>query len=117
MFLSLPEKEEIHLNDDPYLKMHKLRLLKIHNVNFSGCVENLLSNKLRLLDWQRFPLESMPSRFQPKKLVELKMHHSNIKQLWDGRVSILELNLSQLFNTFISYLFTKMSDELPPLPI
>ncbi|KAK9205242.1 hypothetical protein WN943_015509 [Citrus x changshan-huyou] len=60
-----------------------LRLLKIGNVQLPEGLE-YLSNKLRLLDWHRYPLQSLPSNLQLDKTVELKMCYSRIKELWKG---------------------------------
>ncbi|KAK9924376.1 hypothetical protein M0R45_032746 [Rubus argutus] len=99
LFLSLQEKEKIHLNADPFYKMPNLRLLKIYNVNFSGCIEQIsLSQNLRLLEWHEFPLHSLPSSFKPNLLVELKMPNSRIKQLWSETVSPDWLSLMDLSN-------------------
>ncbi|KAL7163732.1 hypothetical protein ACSBR2_039786 [Camellia fascicularis] len=43
-----------------------------------------LSNKLRYLDWCRYPMKCMPSSFQPAHLVELHLTYSSIEQLWGG---------------------------------
>ncbi|KAL7250725.1 hypothetical protein ACSBR1_012694 [Camellia fascicularis] len=43
-----------------------------------------LSNKLRYLDWCRYPMKCMPSSFQPAHLVELHLTYSSIEQLWEG---------------------------------
>ncbi|KAK9205208.1 hypothetical protein WN943_015475 [Citrus x changshan-huyou] len=43
-----------------------------------------LSNRLRLLDWHRYPLKSLPSNLQLDKTVEFKMCYSRIEELWKG---------------------------------
>ena len=45
---------------------------------------NYLSNELCVIDWHGYPLKSLPTSFQPNKLVKLRMHCSDIKQLWKG---------------------------------
>ena len=78
--LKLPLNEEHEeLNVEPFSKMNKLRLLKICKLHLP-CLSNL-SNELRMLEWQEYPLKSLPKGFQPPKLVELIMHRSGIKQL------------------------------------
>ncbi|KAF3432371.1 hypothetical protein FNV43_RR27111 [Rhamnella rubrinervis] len=94
-----PENEkEVHLSIDPFSKMKKLRLLKIHNMFFSEC--GYLSNELCLLEWHKYPLSYMPSSFQPKKLVELNMTNSCIERLWEetNTVSLEKLILMDLSN-------------------
>ncbi|EEF40573.1 hypothetical protein RCOM_1330040 [Ricinus communis] len=73
--------------------MHNLTLL---NFYVSGYVKNWedkvhlhhgllsLSNRLRYLRWDRFPLISSPSNFCAENLVELVLTRSNVKQLWTG---------------------------------
>ncbi|KAH9725710.1 ADP-ribosyl cyclase/cyclic ADP-ribose hydrolase [Citrus sinensis] len=63
--------------------MTNLRLLKINNVQLPEGLE-YLSNRLRLLDWHRYPLKSLPSNLQLDKIVEFKMCYSRIEELWKG---------------------------------
>ena len=74
------EREE-HKDAEVFSKMKKMRFLKIGNVQLPQGL-NYLSKELRVLEWHRYPLKSMPTSFQPNKLVELRMHCSNIEQLW-----------------------------------
>ncbi|KAL6222625.1 hypothetical protein ACLB2K_006017 [Fragaria x ananassa] len=101
LFLSLPEKEVIHLNSDPFLTMSKLRLLKICNVNFQQDVPLLQypSKDLRLLEWHECPLESLSAWFSSRlRLVEIKIPNSRIERLWDESVyqlnSLIHMDLS-----------------------
>ncbi|KAL4634373.1 hypothetical protein ACB092_04G194900 [Castanea dentata] len=70
----LPKPKNMKLNLG---KMRNLKYLKVRNV----ICEDLgsLPNGLRLLDWNEFPLSSLPSAFEPKNLVVLNMRHSLIK--------------------------------------
>uniref|UniRef100_A0A803Q3N9 ADP-ribosyl cyclase/cyclic ADP-ribose hydrolase n=1 Tax=Cannabis sativa TaxID=3483 RepID=A0A803Q3N9_CANSA len=97
IFFVSPKQEEILLNDDPFLKMCKLRLLKISNVKISGYL-GYLSHELRLLEWHRYPLTSMPSSFKPENLVELNMSNSCIKELWNQNMVLEKLTLINLSN-------------------
>jgi hypothetical protein len=71
------------LNAEAFSGMKNLRLLKINNVKLPEGL-NYLSSKLRFIHWDGYPLESMPTSFEPDKLVELHMCCSLIKQLWKG---------------------------------
>ncbi|KAI5318454.1 hypothetical protein L3X38_038162 [Prunus dulcis] len=97
IFLSLPHPDKVHLKKDPFSNMDNLRLLKIYNVEFSGCLE-YLSDELSFLEWHKYPLKSLPSSFEPDKLVELNLSESEIEQLWEEMERPLEklliLNLS-----------------------
>ncbi|MED6120722.1 hypothetical protein PIB30_023653 [Stylosanthes scabra] len=64
-------------------KMSRLKLLRLGKVNFSGSL-HFLSNELGYLEWYGYPFTCLPSSFQPYKLVKLILHHSNIKELWEG---------------------------------
>ena len=90
--------------------MKILRFLKIGYVHPSqdligGPIQlpqglSYLSNELRIIDWHGYPLKSMPTSFQPNKLVELRMRYSGIKQLWKGivvRFSLMQMCFSYFF--------------------
>ncbi|XP_050279207.1 disease resistance protein Roq1-like isoform X2 [Quercus robur] len=104
--LKMPVDKNEPLSAEVFSKMKNLRFLKI------GCEEPLqgfyrvlvqlpkglsyLSNELRIIDWHGYPLISMPTNFQPIKLVELRMHCSGIKKLWKGIMILNELKLVDL---------------------
>ncbi|KAK2644506.1 hypothetical protein Ddye_019701 [Dipteronia dyeriana] len=50
-----------------------------------------LPDELRYLHWKMYPLEILPSVFNPVNLVELDISRSNIKQLWKGRTCVPKL--------------------------
>ncbi|KAG7944404.1 hypothetical protein I3843_15G100100 [Carya illinoinensis] len=60
--------------------MKRLRVLINRNTSFSSG-PNYLSNELRVLDWFKYPLQSLPPNFQGNKLIILKMHRGFIKEL------------------------------------
>ncbi|CAJ2634070.1 unnamed protein product [Trifolium pratense] len=64
-------------------QMNRLKLLILQNLNFSGSL-NFLSSELGYLRWDKYPFTCLPSSFEPDKLVELILPHSNIRQLWEG---------------------------------
>ncbi|XP_056163296.1 disease resistance protein RPV1-like [Syzygium oleosum] len=79
----LPETEEVYLNAKAFKRMRRLRVLIIHNAYVSGDFDHL-SNNLRWVDWEGYPLPSLPANFHPKKLVGLFMPNSHIKDLGQG---------------------------------
>ena len=107
----LVDKNEL-LSAEAFSKMKNLRFLKIgyvepqqgHNRGQVQLPQGLiyLSNELRIIDWHGYPLKSMPTNFQPIKLVELRMHCSGIKKLWKRIMVRFSLML-----IFISFLFIK----------
>ncbi|KAH9781800.1 ADP-ribosyl cyclase/cyclic ADP-ribose hydrolase [Citrus sinensis] len=74
---------DVHLSAKAFSLMTNLRLLKISNVQLPEGLE-YLSNELRLLDWHRYPLKSLPSNLQLDKTVDLKMCYNRIEELWKG---------------------------------
>ena len=108
--LRLPIQKMEHLHAEAFSKMTNLRFLKIGYVQppqdlVRGPIQlpqglNYLSDELRVLDWHGYPLKSLPTSFQPNKLVELRMHCSDIKQLWKGimvRFSFILISISYFF--------------------
>ncbi|KAJ9159547.1 hypothetical protein P3X46_025050 [Hevea brasiliensis] len=82
-----------------FSKMKYLRMLILQNARFFYDIE-YLSNELRYLEWHEYPFESLPSTFQPNKLVELHLQHSNLKKLWKAieplqLLKIIDLSYSQ----------------------
>ncbi|KAB2006534.1 hypothetical protein ES319_D11G352000v1 [Gossypium barbadense] len=86
----------LNLSVDTFLKMKKLRLLKV--LCLSNCDDDLkyLSNDLRLLDWTGYPLRNLPSSFQPDNLVALLLPYSHIQQLWKGNRPLFNLKIMNL---------------------
>jgi len=80
--------------------MCNLRLLIIDNVHIPNGL-NHLSNELRLLEWHGYSSKCLPSRFQSKELVELKLQFSKIEYLWRGEKVILFFYLSFYYLLFI----------------
>ncbi|XP_057990541.1 disease resistance protein RUN1-like [Hevea brasiliensis] len=79
--------------------MKNLRMLILQNARFFCDIE-YLSNELRYLEWHEYPFKSLPSTFQPNKLVELHLQHSNLKKLWKAikplqLLKIIDLSYSQ----------------------
>ena len=64
-------------------KSHNGDSERINSVYLPKGLEFLPKN-LRYLGWNGYPLESLPSRFFPEKLVELSMPYSNVEKLWQG---------------------------------
>ena len=88
VFLKFPEKskellERTTLRVEGLSQMSRLKLLVLWHVNFSGSLD-FFSNELGYLSWEKYPFTCLPSSFQPNKLAELILPHSNIKQLWEG---------------------------------
>ncbi|CAL2278869.1 unnamed protein product [Prunus armeniaca] len=79
-----PTRGDIYLSNDSFSKMKNLRLFINVNARFYGDHVDYLSNELRFLHWPGCPLQTLPSTFNPRKLVELHMPHSRLSQLGEG---------------------------------
>ncbi|XVF78230.1 hypothetical protein PTKIN_Ptkin14bG0113600 [Pterospermum kingtungense] len=83
------------LNGDAFLKMKRLRLLKVFYL--TNCDDlKYLSNELRLLEWHEYPFKSLPSCFQLDNLVALLLPYSRIQQLWEGNRPLYKLKFIDL---------------------
>uniref|UniRef100_A0A7N2MP37 ADP-ribosyl cyclase/cyclic ADP-ribose hydrolase n=1 Tax=Quercus lobata TaxID=97700 RepID=A0A7N2MP37_QUELO len=106
IMLKVPIQKMEHLHAEAFSKMKNLRFLKIGNEEFSQDIINstmqlpkslnYLSDELRIVEWHGYPFKSMPTSFQPNKLVELRMRWSSIKHLWKGIMDLDELRLIDL---------------------
>ncbi|KAF5469492.1 hypothetical protein F2P56_013559 [Juglans regia] len=84
ILVDLPEgDEEISLHPEAFRHMERLRIFINRNAHFS-CAPYYLSDKLRVLDWSKYPVESLPRNFQGKKLIVFKIRDSLVKELGDG---------------------------------
>uniref|UniRef100_A0A7N2MVU1 ADP-ribosyl cyclase/cyclic ADP-ribose hydrolase n=1 Tax=Quercus lobata TaxID=97700 RepID=A0A7N2MVU1_QUELO len=101
IILNIPIQNEELLDAGVFSKMKRMRLLKMGDMGNVKLPQGLdyLSNELRIIEWHGYPLSSMPANFQPNKLVELKMHYSGIKRLWNGIMNLDELKLIDLRNS------------------
>ncbi|GAU42901.1 hypothetical protein TSUD_232130 [Trifolium subterraneum] len=106
--------EDLYLRSDSFKSMINLRYLHITYNRYSANKVHLpkglkwLSDKLRYLHWDLFPLESLPSTFCPERLVVLTMTRGKLRKLWDG--------IQKLDNLVILNLeFSKDLIEIPDL--
>ncbi|ONI21282.1 hypothetical protein PRUPE_2G057600 [Prunus persica] len=82
IIVKLPEPAEITLNPECFCNMVNLEIFINRNASLCGHI-NYLPNALRLIDWDRCQLQSLPPNFQGNRLVEFNMPRSHIRQL-DG---------------------------------
>ncbi|CAL8173890.1 unnamed protein product [Prunus armeniaca] len=87
-------------NCEAFSKMCNLKVLEFDNVIFSSS-PIILPNSLRSIKWSHYPSKFLPSGFQPNFLIALKMRHSKLVRLWDGRKdlpNLKEMDLSHSEN-------------------
>ncbi|KAI4305610.1 hypothetical protein L6164_028966 [Bauhinia variegata] len=66
-----------------FLKMCNLKILKLEKLDLPLGL-TCLSEGLRYIEWKDFPLEELPLGVNLDGLVDLRMRHSKMKQLWQG---------------------------------
>ncbi|CAL8082424.1 unnamed protein product [Prunus armeniaca] len=112
--LDWSEIEKLNLNDADFKKMYQLRWL---HVGYSWFLEHHtligsldLPNYLSYLNWERYPLQSLPSKFSPVNLVELRLPYSQVtgSQLWNEEQKLINLKV-------ISLRFCEYLTEVPNL--
>jgi len=72
--------------------MTKLRFLKFHipkgkkRLGTVHLPENIMPffDKLTYLEWNGYPLKSLPEPFHAEQLIKISLPHSNIEHLWYG---------------------------------
>ncbi|XP_028806083.1 disease resistance-like protein DSC1 [Neltuma alba] len=78
----------IYLDPKAFSNMSNLKLLIISHSSHDQLNLlhglNCLSNSLKVIDWKEYPLDSLPGQTQFGELVDLKMQHSKLKELWRG---------------------------------
>ncbi|XP_030548786.1 TMV resistance protein N-like isoform X2 [Rhodamnia argentea] len=80
IMLLLPRQEELDISPSAFTHMRRLKLLIFRTAQLSGgpiC----LPNDLRWLEWPECPLSTLKFSAGPKKLVQLDVFNSQIKQL------------------------------------
>ncbi|MED6141247.1 hypothetical protein PIB30_101342 [Stylosanthes scabra] len=106
IFLDMTQTTDLHISSNAFRKMPNLRLLafadgtghggKIIN-NSLYLPSNLeLPDSLRYIQWDGYPLKSLPSICWPNKLVEISMPYSNVEKLWDGAQNLPSLEIIDL---------------------
>ncbi|CAN1246364.1 Disease resistance protein RUN1 [Linum grandiflorum] len=107
--LDLSKVEKLCLGAEAFEGMNRLRFLSLfyylseeHKDSKISLLEDRLDslpNELRWLRWTRFPLESLPEKFLPEKIVHISLRHSQIKCCWKG----VQPNLVHLTILDLSY--------------
>ncbi|TXG47013.1 hypothetical protein EZV62_026307 [Acer yangbiense] len=101
IFLYMFDLRDVQLGSQVFMKMYNLRTLVIKiygEVHLHNSGLDYLPNGLRYLHWESYPLEVLPSSFNPENLVELDLSYSKIKQLWEGRKRVPKLKWLKLYH-------------------
>ncbi|XP_048444954.1 TMV resistance protein N-like [Pyrus x bretschneideri] len=93
--LQLPEIEEVHWSCEAFSNMRGLRFLEFDNLIISSSPK-FLSCSMRIIIWSWYPSKSLPPSFHPRFLTELRMRHSKLVHLWDGKENFPKLKCIDL---------------------
>ncbi|XP_028785833.1 TMV resistance protein N-like [Neltuma alba] len=92
--LDMPGDIVIDWSGNAFKRMPNLKILIIRNAQFSTGPTHL-PNSLRVLDWKGYPCPSLPSDFNPKELIILKMPETFLQP--DVLLNACRLIKTQLF--------------------
>ncbi|XP_034677016.1 disease resistance protein RUN1-like isoform X2 [Vitis riparia] len=92
IFLNEYRTKQMRFMGEAFQRMNRLKLLEV-NHNRVQLFEDFAFPKdgLTYLYWDRYPLESLPSNFHMRNLVELNLKNSKIKQLWKENMLLKNL--------------------------
>lgn len=102
----MSEMKEMALDNEFFVGMSCLRYLKVYNsrypieckaycrLNVPDGFEFPRDNIVRYLDWVKFPGKELPSDFDPKNLIDLRLRYSTITSVWNSaKVCISQMSL------------------------
>ncbi|KAF3588666.1 hypothetical protein F2Q69_00032430, partial [Brassica cretica] len=99
-------KRKLVIDERAFEGMHRLQFLRFQKRGLYENTKLLLpqglnfrANKLKFLEWYRFPLTCFPREFQPRRLVKLKMEESRLEKLWKRPIPLPCLKLMELSNS------------------
>ncbi|XP_068342564.1 disease resistance protein RPV1-like [Pyrus communis] len=106
-----PHSNNVVELDTALVQMPKLRLLRVHThcllpegepADDHWQYEDLkfLSEKLSYLFWNKCPLKSLSSNFNPENLVEIDMQYSWVEHLWKGTKPLGKLKIINLKGSY-----------------
>jgi len=88
----LSQKGKLHVRVDTFSKMTELRFFRLHvpldkkRLTIVCIPKNIrpFSDKLRYLEWNGYPFNTLPRPFCAELLVEIRLPHSDVEYLWNG---------------------------------
>ncbi|XP_050873937.1 TMV resistance protein N isoform X2 [Lathyrus oleraceus] len=104
IILDLSQKLDLEVQADTFNLMTELRFLKFHvpkGKKKFGTVhlpENfkLYFDKLAYLEWNGYPLKSLPEPVRAEQLIQICLPHSNIEHLWFKKQKLVNLEAIDL---------------------
>lgn len=104
IIFDMSQKLDMHVQPDAFKLMHKLRFIKFYipkgkkKLGTVHLPENFMPffDKLAYLEWNGYPLKSLPEPFHAEQLIQISLPHSNIKYLWYGMQELMNLEAIDL---------------------
>ncbi|CAL5197177.1 unnamed protein product [Lathyrus oleraceus] len=81
--MNLVQPYEARWNVEAFSKLSQLRLLKLCEIKLPQGF-NCFPSSLKVLEWRGCPLKTLPLSNHLDEIVDLKLQHSKIEQLWHG---------------------------------
>ncbi|KAG7564447.1 Toll/interleukin-1 receptor homology (TIR) domain [Arabidopsis suecica] len=108
-------EDKLNVCERAFKRMSNLKFLRFHYA-YGDQSDKLylpqglkyLSRKLRLLEWERYPLTCLPSNFHTEYLVKLKMRYNKLHKLWESNRPLRNLK-------WIDFSYSKDLKKLPDL--
>ncbi|XP_058750348.1 disease resistance-like protein DSC1 [Vicia villosa] len=104
IILDLSQKLDLEVQADTFNLMTELRFLKFHvpkgkkKLGTVHLPENfkLYFEKLAYLEWNGYPLKSLPEPVRAEQLIQICLPHSNIEHLWFKKQELVNLEAIDL---------------------
>ncbi|XP_031381208.1 TMV resistance protein N-like isoform X2 [Punica granatum] len=98
--LNSPELRTVKVNAEAFVRMNRLRLLRLDNMHVSGEYRHMPKN-LRWLYWHKVPLSHITDDFTMERLVVIDLQYNNLREVWKnskflGHLKVLNLSYSSL---------------------
>jgi hypothetical protein len=89
----LSQKVKLHVRVDTFSKMEELRFLRLNvprgkkRLTTVSIPDDLMPfpDKLMYLEWNGYPLKTLPQPFGSELLVEIHLQNSDVEYLWHGK--------------------------------
>ncbi|XP_061361224.1 TMV resistance protein N-like [Gastrolobium bilobum] len=81
--LNLPQPYEARWNTEAFSKTSQLKFLSLCEMQLPLGL-SFLPSSVKVLHWRGCPLKTLPLRNQLDEVVDIKLSHSEIEQLWQG---------------------------------
>ncbi|MCH79769.1 disease resistance protein, partial [Trifolium medium] len=104
IIFDLSQKVDLRFRAGRFNLMSKLRFLKFHipsgkkRLGTVHLPENIMPflDKLTYLEWNGYPLKSLPQPFRAEQLIQICLPHSKIQHLWCGVQELVNLEAIDL---------------------